>query len=185
MSTRSMIGIENSDGSIQAIYCHSDGYVEYVGWMLYSRYNTEEKLKKLISLGDISSIGPRIGKKIDYDSYWRNSDYYNANRNQVVAYHRDRGEPIDKHNYKDKSDYAASVGFGIEFIYLYSNGVWYVRKPGHNTRYCSLEKRLRYSEMKNSYDMYVIDKENNYTATEKKDFKEAYLRLFPDKVNNK
>ncbi len=34
MATRSNIGIVNEDGSITGIYCHYDGYPEYVGKML-------------------------------------------------------------------------------------------------------------------------------------------------------
>ena len=29
--THSLIAIENEDGSVTGVYCHSDGYFEYVG----------------------------------------------------------------------------------------------------------------------------------------------------------
>ena len=29
MATRSLIGLENQDGSINYVYCHYDGYPEY------------------------------------------------------------------------------------------------------------------------------------------------------------
>ena len=54
MSTRSYICIENEDKSISGIYCHSDGYLTYNGAMLLDHYSDREKVKELISLGDLS-----------------------------------------------------------------------------------------------------------------------------------
>ena len=34
MSTRSSIGIKRKDGTIECIYCHSDGYLEYNGKLI-------------------------------------------------------------------------------------------------------------------------------------------------------
>ena len=38
MSTRSRIGILKNNGSIESIYCHLDGYPEWVGKKLYRYY---------------------------------------------------------------------------------------------------------------------------------------------------
>ena len=46
------------NGKYIGIYHHSDGYPEYLGELLLTYYDTEEKLDKLISLGDISFAGP-------------------------------------------------------------------------------------------------------------------------------
>jgi len=35
MATRSNIAIENQDGTVSAIYCHFDGYIDGVGEILY------------------------------------------------------------------------------------------------------------------------------------------------------
>lgn len=56
MSTRSYIGIKNGK-TIEAIYCHRDGNPEYVGFILKKHYTTEEKVRELIALGGLSSLG--------------------------------------------------------------------------------------------------------------------------------
>ena len=65
MSTNSTIGIENLDGTIELIYCHWDGYVEYNGKMLLEHYNTPAKVRKLLHKGDFSALKPNISE-IEY-----------------------------------------------------------------------------------------------------------------------
>lgn len=65
MATRSNIGIENRDGSIEFVYCHWDGYPENQGPILLNHYNTEEKVRDLISQGSFSGLETSI-EKIKY-----------------------------------------------------------------------------------------------------------------------
>ncbi len=67
----------------KGIYCHHDGYLNGVGRILQKYYTTDNKVKSLISLGDISSIGPNLGTKHNFLEY----DF-----DVVTAYHRDRGD---------------------------------------------------------------------------------------------
>lgn len=60
MSTRSHIGILNFDGSVEYIYCHHDGNPEGVGKTLKEHYTSEEKLRKLLSLGGVKDLDERI-----------------------------------------------------------------------------------------------------------------------------
>jgi len=83
MSTRSNIGILNSDKSVNLIYCHWDGYPSHNGKILLKHYTTTAKVRALLKLGDISSLAPEIGFKHDFDNH---SDEI------VTAYGRDRGE---------------------------------------------------------------------------------------------
>ena len=57
MSTRSSIAIKHEDGSIDAIYCHNDGYLTNNGVILYKNYQDPAKVQQLINLGSISSLG--------------------------------------------------------------------------------------------------------------------------------
>lgn len=57
MSTRSRIGIRNKDNTITSIYCHWDGYPEWNGKMLLTHYTKLEDVKKLIQLGNLSTLG--------------------------------------------------------------------------------------------------------------------------------
>ena len=56
MSTRCRIAIEH-DGKFESIYCHHDGYLSYVGRKLQKYYDSAEKVRALMGLGDISSLG--------------------------------------------------------------------------------------------------------------------------------
>ena len=49
-ATRSMIGIEQPNGKIVAVYCHYDGYPEGVGKMLKKFYKSPAVINKLIRL---------------------------------------------------------------------------------------------------------------------------------------
>jgi hypothetical protein len=75
MATRSRIGIENQDGTVNSIYCHFDGYPSHNGEILKKYYSDREKLQQLLELGDISSLDEELEK--------------------VTAYHRDRGEELN------------------------------------------------------------------------------------------
>lgn len=59
MSTRSFIAIKTVDG-VEAVYCHSDGYLEGVGRTLALHYATEPEAVMLLAMGDVSVLGPTI-----------------------------------------------------------------------------------------------------------------------------
>lgn len=59
MSTNAFIGIRENN-SITYIYNHSDGYLEYLGRMLLEHYNSEEKAKALVELGDVSVVKEKL-----------------------------------------------------------------------------------------------------------------------------
>lgn len=89
MSTRSYICIEKEDGSYKGIYCHHDGYLEYNGKMLVDNYNDREKVMKLISLGDLSSLQKNIEPNPKYPHSF---DYDTRQKGVCIFYGRDRGE---------------------------------------------------------------------------------------------
>jgi hypothetical protein len=87
MSTRSNIGIINRNGTVEMVYCHSDGYPSYNGSILLENYSNEEKLRELLALGDLSVLRENIGEQHKFD------DYETGSKNRwTVAYGRDRGE---------------------------------------------------------------------------------------------
>jgi hypothetical protein len=107
MSTRARIAIENQDETVDSIYCHFDGYIDSVGKTLFNHYD-QEKLEKLLELGDISSLGEST---ID-----------------TVAYCRDRGEDLKSQSFNDMEDlFGDGFGSGVEYIYcLTRHGIWLV-----------------------------------------------------------
>ena len=63
MGTPSSIAVRHEDNTVTAVYVNWDGYPGYVGKMLFNHYDTEEKIRELISYGSISSLRPEIGIK--------------------------------------------------------------------------------------------------------------------------
>jgi len=121
MATRSRIGYEMKSGSIRHIYSHWDGYPSNNGKLLVQHYNTYGKIKQLIDGGDISSLGPEIGEKHDFDDQ-------TVRDRMTTFYGRDRGEEGTKAKVsKTKASYANPSRDGdIEFYYLFKDGEWQV-----------------------------------------------------------
>jgi hypothetical protein len=117
MGTRSTIAIQNGDGTVTGIYCHWDGYFGHNGQILQDHYTDEGKVRELIALGHISSLGAEIGTAHDFDE---------APRGECNAYGRDRGErDVDAataHNWRQfRGEH------GQEYNYLFTPGAgWQV-----------------------------------------------------------
>jgi hypothetical protein len=91
MATRSRIAIEKEDGTVLSIYCHWDGYPSNNGMILQENYQDREKVEKLISLGDISSLAPEVDIPEGSDHSFSTQD-----SNITLAYHRDRGDDLNQ-----------------------------------------------------------------------------------------
>lgn len=146
MSTRSNICIKRKDGSFEKIYCHSDGYLEYNGQILYNYYKDEDKINNLMNLGDLSVLGymvkpdPTIPHSFDYD---------NRQEGVTVAYGRDRDESgTEKKTYKNEKEFLDSFhDTWCEYAYLYdeNNKEWlYLSIPSKNEElsFTSLKDKL-------------------------------------------
>jgi hypothetical protein len=68
MSTRCLIGLEYDDGSVEALYCHFDGYLEGVGKRLLDHYSDYGDVYELFEEGfSLNSLGDSINTcKFDY-----------------------------------------------------------------------------------------------------------------------
>ena len=111
MSTRSLIGIKNEDGSITNVYCHFDGYLDGVGITLVNYYDTEEKVYELLEHGDMSSLGEDI---------------------KSCKFYKDNGEDdVDAKtipsSVPDVEDvyYVSGQNYWADYVYLFKNGKWY------------------------------------------------------------
>jgi len=121
MSTRCRIGIKNSDGTIESIYCHHDGYVSYVGSILVNHYKTEDKIRKLLDLGDMSSLGT---EPMDNPDGWDFNKRQIGDNTMCTTYRR-RGEDAPSKTSKDEEEYLKLTDdcWG-EYCYLFDNGTW-------------------------------------------------------------
>ena len=118
MGTSSTIAIENADGTVTGIYCHWDGYLSNNGAILQENYTTEEQVRELIALGDLSSLGETVGTKHDFD---------NAPRNECNAYGRDRGEKdVGPASYDTYANFLDVIGKEFDYLFVPGKG-WQVR----------------------------------------------------------
>ena len=130
MATRSAIAIKHGRNTIKSVYCHCDGYPEHNGRILQEYWFTPILINQLIEMGDMSSLGATIGKKVEFDAtpeYIQN-DFEMAISYQCVFYNRDRGENTSSGTFETEADFIEYYDeAGIDYFYLFDNGVWYVR----------------------------------------------------------
>lgn len=60
MSTRWQIAAKLSDGKCACIYVHCDGYPSYALNILTQHYTDQQKIDRLLALGDCLSVAPEI-----------------------------------------------------------------------------------------------------------------------------
>ena len=114
MATNAFIGFRENN-SITYIYNHSDGYLEYLGKMLIKHYNSEEKAKALVNLGDVSvvkeKLAPEEGTTHTFD---------NRQEGVLVFYNRDRGENWDDiQPIRIENTVFENPDYTIVYIYVY------------------------------------------------------------------
>ena len=145
MSTRSAIAIMHGERA-KSVYCHWDGYLEHNGFILQNFYDTT-KTNKLISMGDISSLGAEIGDKHDFDERTDPETYADT---RCTFYTRDRSEETTWKSFgslDEMVDYYK--GSWCEYLYVMRDGVWY---------YTSLNS-VNLQPLKEALDKIVVDKE--------------------------
>ena len=135
MGTRSTIALEYADGTVDQIYCHWDGYLEHNGMILEKHYKDPFVLQKVMDLGDMSSLGERIGSQHAFDK---------APEGECTFYKRDRNESgVGAKRFKSFADYKANHQYEeYEYILRQVDGkaVWFV--ADHNDRYMPLALEL-------------------------------------------
>jgi hypothetical protein len=132
MATRSTIALEFADGTVQQVYCHFDGYLSNNGRILQNNWTDPFKLRDLIDLGDMSSLGTTIGEKHDFDEHIDACTFYG----------RDRGEEHTSANKFTNFEVYLNYAQVEEYNYiLRTDGVWYVQF-GTNDEFVPLTEAL-------------------------------------------
>ena len=103
MATRSLIckttGFETE---IESKYCHWDGYPSHNGDILLNHYNDEIEINNLLA-----------------------NDEYISSLESTIEETKFAGE--ERNNFhKDEQTLIESNDYGVEYIYLFKNGEWYV-----------------------------------------------------------
>jgi hypothetical protein len=141
MATRSTIAIENLDGTIDQVYCHWDGYIEWNGAILNKYYNTRERVEKLIAGAGISVLRRDISETpLDFD---QRSDEY-------TTYYSYRGEITEIRRFKDVWEYQMFLQYeDFEYIFTKDN-VWSVSSMGLD--WTDLEWYIQEKKIADPYD---------------------------------
>lgn len=147
MATRSTIALEYADGTVDQIYCHWDGYLDHNGAILREHYMDPFKVQQLMDLGDMSSLGPVVGEKHEFDCphKYGTPEYeaWSEAKQQVCTFYgRDRGEEgTGAKRFKSYADYVENHQYEeYEYILRQVEGkaVWYVKC--HSAPYAPLEQ---------------------------------------------
>lgn len=122
MATRSSIAIKNANGTVDGIYCHSDGYTSHNGKILAEHYTDEAKIRALVALGPISILNPEVAPPAGAEHAFDGPRVPGV----VVAYHRDRGEDLAQTHFASHAEFMRH--WEQEYNYLYADGQWSVHR---------------------------------------------------------
>lgn len=86
MATNSYIAVKHGE-QCKTIYCHNDGYPDYMYPMLRDWYGTKERAESLVEFGDASFIDKRL-----VPSLGSGHCFGRPEEDVSIFYHRDRGE---------------------------------------------------------------------------------------------
>ena len=116
MATRCYIAKQVGPDKFRTVFCHFDGYLEYVGAILAEHYDTEEKLDRLLDVGDIDILYPQLDPDPD-----RPHSQENPQENVTRAYGRDYGDPDSEAKMKSLRELDDDEGW-IEYVYVFTAG---------------------------------------------------------------
>lgn len=127
MATRSNINVKVGD-KYHVIYCHSNGYVENNGKMLFEHYNSQELAEKLVSGGHLSILDASVEKPEGHN-------FNNQVKGFCVYYTRDRGDEGCEMSVED------TIFDAQEYLYVWDGSEWKVSSRDYDD--ASLEQVLR------------------------------------------
>lgn len=142
MGTRSYIGIENENGTVDGVYCHWDGYPPHVrpgvggvGETLLEHYTDPGRVRDVIGGGALSSLQPAIEPA---DGVAHSFDDPAAG--VCIYYHRDRGEPLQTQHAANREGWATAARIaGCDYVYLLTSRGWRWKPASYAGRWSVLE----------------------------------------------
>lgn len=128
MSTRAYIGIKNANGTVEAIYNHSDGGLENLGHLLKKYFKTEDQVRELIDTGFISSIQDMETYRECKENFHSFNDTEWKNLNSVIGI-KIHLMPVGE-NAETFNDIEEVMGCMICYAYLFipEENKWYYTK---------------------------------------------------------
>ena len=123
MATSAEICILTKDGKLKGVRCNYDGYLYHTGKILLENYNTKTLVTKLLSLGDMSALQPKMNKPVGH-SFSKPVDGY------TIFYGRDRGEDnVSAKKYDSVEDVFSNCNVDYVYVFWANNNSWYFCKP--------------------------------------------------------
>ena len=113
MSTRSYIAKQVGSNSYRTIFSQLDGYPSYLGMLLMDHYNTEDMVDKLLNLGDIYVLKPKLEPNANQPH-----DFLNRQKDVTLAFSRDFNEEGFDASIKTLEE--LEENWEIEFVYVFT-----------------------------------------------------------------
>lgn len=126
MPTRSNIGYVE-DGKAKVVYCHYDGHLDWNGRLLFKHFNSLEKAKEIVALGDLSFLEEKL-----YPSDGIEHSFEKSESGVTVAYHRDGEDEFRIKEYEVSKtnpleDLKKLNDVMIEYVYIFYQNQWWVK----------------------------------------------------------
>lgn len=130
MTTRSLIGMQHTDGTITAVYCQCDGYPSYNGNVLREHYTDMTQVEALMALGEIDMLGKTPAAFADEEEASRSiagTGYPPVKAKTAITCNDD---VMPAATYTDRAAYIkAGRDCCAEYMYLFVDGAWLVGVP--------------------------------------------------------
>lgn len=132
MGTRSHIGLVDENKNVTYVYCHWDGYPSYNGVLLSTQYQDVDKIKALLAMGDVSSLGANPITKEDWNKL---SDEQKGEHTEIgfrvltLSYGNWRDEVCPARQCTLEEFIKQDKDSWIEYKYYFENGVWQCINP--------------------------------------------------------
>lgn len=106
MSTRSLIGVQNTDKTINWTYCHFDGYPEHHEPILHKSFNDYDSILELVTKGELRALGETLD-----DCEYFNDPHIMGKVNNLKEF--------------------LELDCGADFKYLFRDNEWYYVSCGY------------------------------------------------------
>lgn len=143
MGTRATVSILNENGTVESVYCKSDGYLARTGEYLYMYYGKAEKIKQLISMGAMLILE----KEIDIPEGVSHGYEYEDRAKDVTTFFQRDGHSKDSFSkmsiHDDLTTFFNNNDFQ-EFDYLFKveDNTWYLINLENNNTLLPLKEQL-------------------------------------------
>lgn len=127
MSTRSMLCIKQSDGSLKAMFKHWDGYPSFMMPFL-DEFNSDELANELVRFGGCESFQTpeeKERKQTTYPDDYPEDKYFKCSNGNYIFYGYD--SPIEYKNLK--ALWNDPDNFAIEYVYIWNGYKWVIIDP--------------------------------------------------------